>query len=268
MFACGKYNLVHEFFKKVQKSSLPNSLTYKGNLFDLVLSLFFVILFSPGFYLASIYLCAVLVNTLWREGRTDEAILAVQEMERRGIVGSASLYYDLARCLCSAGRCKEAVMQIDKICKVASKPLVVTYTGLIQACLDSGKIESGAYIFNQMCNSCSPNLVTYNIMLQAYVEKGMFQEAIELFQNMLTLQKNGLSSGEKQAKERVMPDIYTFNTMLEGCCAAKRWNDFEYVYKMMLSCGHRFNSKRHLRMILDAARAGKVNILLHSRCSV
>lgn len=229
MFACGKYNLVHEFFKKVQKSSLPNSLTYK-----------------------------VLVNTLWREGRTDEAILAVQEMERRGIVGSASLYYDLARCLCSAGRCKEAVMQIDKICKVASKPLVVTYTGLIQACLDSGKIESGAYIFNQMCNSCSPNLVTYNIMLQAYVEKGMFQEAIELFQNMLTLQKNGLSSGEMQAKERVMPDIYTFNTMLEGCCAAKRWNDFEYVYKMMLSCGHRFNSKRHLRMILDAARAGKV----------
>lgn len=57
----------------------------------------------------------VLVNTLWKEGNTDEAILAVQDMERRGIVGSASLYYDLARCLCAAGRCSEALMQVDFI---------------------------------------------------------------------------------------------------------------------------------------------------------
>jgi hypothetical protein len=49
------------------------------------------------------------VNTLWQEGKTDEAVFAVQEMERRGIVGSAGLYYDLARCLCSAGRCQEAL---------------------------------------------------------------------------------------------------------------------------------------------------------------
>lgn len=54
----------------------------------------------------------VLVNTLWKEGKTDEAILAVQDMERRGIVGSASLYYDLARCLCAAGRCSEALIQV------------------------------------------------------------------------------------------------------------------------------------------------------------
>lgn len=58
-------------------------------------------------------LYAVLVNTLWREGKIDEAVLAVQDMERRGIVGSAALYYDLARCLCSAGRCQEALMQVD-----------------------------------------------------------------------------------------------------------------------------------------------------------
>ena len=30
MLACGKYNFVHEFFKKVQKSSIPNALVYKG----------------------------------------------------------------------------------------------------------------------------------------------------------------------------------------------------------------------------------------------
>lgn len=54
----------------------------------------------------------VIVNTLWREGKVDEAVLVVQNMERRGIVGSAALYYDFARCLCSAGRCQEALMQV------------------------------------------------------------------------------------------------------------------------------------------------------------
>lgn len=52
------------------------------------------------------------MNTLWREGKTDEAVMAVQNMEKRGIVGSAALYYDLARCLCSAGRCQEALVQV------------------------------------------------------------------------------------------------------------------------------------------------------------
>lgn len=32
MLACGKYNLVYEFFRKVQKSHIPNALAYKGML--------------------------------------------------------------------------------------------------------------------------------------------------------------------------------------------------------------------------------------------
>lgn len=58
------------------------------------------------------------MNTLWREGKTDEAVSAVEDMERRGIVGSAALYYDLARCLCSAGKCEEALTQVDLSCLI------------------------------------------------------------------------------------------------------------------------------------------------------
>ncbi|KAI4295242.1 hypothetical protein L6164_035308 [Bauhinia variegata] len=226
MFSCGKYNVVYEFFRKVQKSSIPNSLTYR-----------------------------VLVNTLWKEGKTDEAILAVQDMEGRGIVGSASLYYDLARCLCAAGRCHEALMQIEKICKVANKPLVVTYTGLIQACLDSGNALDGAYIFENMKEICCPNLVTCNIMLKAFVDYGMFQEAKQLFEKM-SENANHLRS-KSDYKIRVIPDICTFNTMLDACTSEIKWDYFEYVYEKMLHHGHYFNPKRHLQMILEASRAGK-----------
>lgn len=230
MFACEKYNLVHEFFRKVQRSCIPNALTYK-----------------------------VLVNTLWREGKTDEAVLVVQEMEKRGIVGSAALYYDLARCLCSAGRCQESLTLVEKICKVANKPLVVTYTGLIQACLEARDIESGSFIFKQMEEYCSPNLVTCNVMLKAYLDHGMFEEAKQLFNRMLedVIHINSKSD----YKFQVIPDIYTFNTILDACFEGKRWDDLQYVYQKMLHHGHHFNEKRHLRIVLDSSRARQYGLL-------
>lgn len=230
MLACEKYNLVHEFFKKMQKSFIPNSLTYK-----------------------------VLVNTLWKEGKVDEAIVAVQDMEKRGIVGSAALYYDLARCLCSAGRCEEALVQIEKVCKVANKPLVVTYTGLIQACLDSGKIESGVKIFNQMCKFCSPNLITYNIMIKGHLDYNKFEEAQKLFYKLL--ENGGHVTSKDDYRHVVLPDIHTFNLMLDACLVNKRWDDLEFIYIKMLQHGYHFNAKRHSHMILEACNAGKANLL-------
>lgn len=146
--------------------------------------------------------------------------------------------------------------QIDKVCKVASKPLVVTYTGLIQACLDSGDVQNGAYVFSQMQKFCTPNLITCNIMIKAFLDHGMFEEAKQLF---LSLLENGnFIKHEEDYKVRVIPDIYSFNTMLEACYAKQKWDDLEFVYEQMLKYGHHFNAKRHLRLILDARCAGKV----------
>lgn len=136
---------------------------------------------------------------------------------------------------------------------------MVTYTGLVQACLDSGNIQDAEYIFSQMKDAYSPNLVTCNIMLKAYLQHEMFQKAKELFQKML---KDGNNiSNKADYKVQVIPDIYTFNTLLDACIVEKRWDDFEYVFKRMLQHGYHFNAKRHLRMLLDASRAGKVNFL-------
>lgn len=133
---------------------------------------------------------------------------------------------------------------------------MITYTGLIQACLESGHIENGAYIFNHMQKFCSPNLVTCNIMLKAFLDHGRFEEAKQLF---LTLLENGnFISHDEDYKVRVIPDIYSFNTMLDACAVEKKWDDLEFVYTQMLKYGHHFNAKRHLRLILDARHAGKV----------
>lgn len=146
--------------------------------------------------------------------------------------------------------------QIDKICKVANKPLVVTYTGLIQACLNSSDIENAVYIFNHMQKFCSPNMVTCNIMLKAFLDHGMFEDAKGLFLRLLA----NINSIHRKSdyKDKVTPDLYAFNLMLDACLAEQKWEDLEFVYVNMLKYGYHFSAKRHLQVILDAGEAGKV----------
>lgn len=120
----------------------------------------------------------------------------------------------------------------------------MTYTGLIQTCIDSNNIENARYIFNQMQNFCAPNLVTYNIMLKSYKQEKMFDDAKGLFNEII----NG----------KVVPDKFTFNTMMEACVENGKFEDFERVFLQMLRHGHHFDERKHLKMVMDAFKAGKV----------
>ncbi|GJN31159.1 hypothetical protein PR202_gb19522 [Eleusine coracana subsp. coracana] len=53
----------------------------------------------------------VLVRAFWEQGKVNEAVEEVTEMEQRGVVGAASVYYELACCLCNNGRWKDAMLQ-------------------------------------------------------------------------------------------------------------------------------------------------------------
>lgn len=45
-------------------------------------------------------------------GEVDKAIEMVQDMERRGVIECAGVYYALASALCTAGRLSEALVQV------------------------------------------------------------------------------------------------------------------------------------------------------------
>jgi hypothetical protein len=54
----------------------------------------------------------VLVRAFWEEGKVNEAVEAVRDMEQRGVVGVASVYYELACCLCNNGRWQDAMVEV------------------------------------------------------------------------------------------------------------------------------------------------------------
>ncbi|XP_021908248.1 pentatricopeptide repeat-containing protein At5g67570, chloroplastic, partial [Carica papaya] len=114
MLESGKYDLVHEFFRKMKRAGeAPKALTYK-----------------------------VLVRAFWKEGKINEAVETIRDMERRGVIGTASVYYELACCLCNSGRWRDAMVEVDKIKKLPhGKPLEVTFTGLISSSMDGGHVD-------------------------------------------------------------------------------------------------------------------------------
>lgn len=53
------------------------------------------------------------MRAFWEEGKVDDAVRAVRDMERRGVIGTRSVYYELARCLCYYGRWQEAILEVS-----------------------------------------------------------------------------------------------------------------------------------------------------------
>ena len=69
-----------------------------------------------GAYLSFVSNVPVLVRAFWEEGKVDEAVQAVRDMERRGVFGTACVYYELACCLCNNGRWQEALLEVSFLC--------------------------------------------------------------------------------------------------------------------------------------------------------
>lgn len=232
MLESGKYDLVHKFFWKMKRSGLaPKALTYK-----------------------------VLVRTFWKEGKVDEAVVAVKDMEERGVVGTAAVYYELACCLCYNGRWQEAMMLVEKLKTLRlTKPLEVAFTGMIKSCMNGGHVYDCISIFESMNDHCTPNTGTMNAMLKVYGRNDLFSKAKELFEETKEkdlVYKDHYDTGTGTS---LTPDVYSYILMLEASASAEQWEYFDYVYKEMVLSGFQLDQIKHGWLLVEASRAGKVN---------
>lgn len=227
MLQSGKYDLVHKYFDKMRKmGEATKALTYK-----------------------------VIVRAYWEEGKVNEAIKAVRDMEQRGIVGTACVYYELACCLCNNQRWQEAIMEVEKLKKLPHiKPLPVAFTGMIISAMDGGHVDDCISIFEHMKYHCTPNIGTINAMLKVYGKSDMFSKAKELFEEIK----------EEKSNTNMCPDVYTYRTMLEASASTHQWEYFEYLYKEMVLCGYQLDHCKHSWLLVEASRAGKCHLLEHA----
>ncbi|XP_070052052.1 pentatricopeptide repeat-containing protein At5g67570, chloroplastic isoform X2 [Nicotiana tomentosiformis] len=236
MLQSGRFDLVHEFFGKMKRSGEAlKALSYK-----------------------------VLVKAFWGEGRVNEAIQAVREMEQRGVVGNASVYYEVACCLCYHGMWEEAFLEIEKLKMLHhTRPLAVTFTGMILSSMDGGYVDGCICIFEHSKKHCELDIGIINAMLKVYGKNDMFFKAKELFEWAKT-ENPGPQLCQGNFSSSHSPDAYTYTSMLEASACSLQWEYFECVYKEMALAGYQLDQSRHAHLLVEASKAGKVHLLEHA----
>ncbi|KAJ6805345.1 pentatricopeptide repeat-containing protein, chloroplastic [Iris pallida] len=114
-----------------------------------------------------------------------------------------------------------------------------------------------AHTFLIKCISSAHQTLACNILLKSYIDHGMNNEAKDLFWKILDGSSHQIKN-KVDSNQKAIPDKFTFNTMMGACALTNNWDGFESSYKQMLDHGYHFDMKRHLHMVLDASRAGKV----------
>ena len=138
-----------------------------------------------------------------------------------------------------------------------TRPLAVTFTGMIMSSMRGGYINDSISIFENMKTHCVPNIGTINIMLKVYGRNDMFSKAKELFEEVKGANSDSCSSLDGH-NAFLIPDEYTYSSMLEASASAHQWEYFEYVYKEMVLSGYQLDQSKHALLLLEASRTGKV----------
>lgn len=147
-----------------------------------------------------------------------------------------------------------SLLQIDKMKRLPmAKPLAITFTGMIMSSMEGNHIEGCISIFKHMKNYCRPNIGTINVMLKVFGQNDMFSEAKDLFEDIKR------SRYEKDdGSKPLIPDEYTYSSMLEASARALQWEYFECVYREMTLSGYHVDQSKQGWLLVKASRAGKV----------
>lgn len=142
-----------------------------------------------------------------------------------------------------------------------SKPLEVTFTGMIVSSMDGGHLDDCISIFEHMKDHCPPNIGTINTMLKIYGCNDMFSKAKELFEEMKKVSPDSSRPSMDGGHAHLIPDEYTYSSMLKTSASALQWEYFEYVYKEMALSGYQLDQSKHASLLQEASRAGKVDYI-------
>lgn len=155
------------------------------------------------------------------------------------------------------------MMEVEKLKRLPrTKPMEVSFTGMILSSLDGGHVSDCISIFECMKDYCSPNIGAINAMLKVYGSNDMFAKAKELFES---IKGNTSGFGVHLSDDMALkPDEYSYNSMLESSASAHQWEYFESVYKEMALCGFPLDQKKYARLLVEASRAGKWHLLEHA----
>ena len=148
---------------------------------------------------------SIIIDGLSKEGRLEKALMLCSKMKDEGVKPNIFIFNSILNGLCQQGCLVEAMRIFDALGPSNVVPSVVTYDTLIHGLVTQGHLEKARNLFEEMISSgLNPNLRVYNTMINGYCSWGSVGEAMNL---LLRLEESSMN-----------PDSFTVSSLVNGYC--------------------------------------------------
>ncbi|CAH8294516.1 unnamed protein product [Eruca vesicaria subsp. sativa] len=191
----------------------------------------------------------ILINTLCKSRRVDEALGVFQEMcgkrtDDGGVVKADSIHFNtLIDGLCKVGRMKEAEEMLLKMkTEDGCAPTTVTYNCLIGGYCIAGQLETAKEVVSRMKeDGIKPNVVTLNTLIGGMCRHHGVNMAIGFFTDM---QREGLKG-----------NVVTYTTLITAYCSVGNIENAMGLFDQMLEAGCSPDAKLYYALISGLCQA-------------
>ncbi|KAJ8548055.1 hypothetical protein K7X08_021291 [Anisodus acutangulus] len=155
----------------------------------------------------------MLLSSLCKSGRFDEALNLFHEIESSGHKPDPIMYSILIRGLCKRGLVEMAFqLYKDMLCCKRILPNIVAHRSILKSFCEKGYICEARVLFDALINcDLMDDVFLGNIMIDGYAKLGDIGEAVHVYE---------LITGKG-----IMPTIVTFNSLIYGFCKARKLDD-------------------------------------------
>ncbi|KAL3621541.1 hypothetical protein CASFOL_036453 [Castilleja foliolosa] len=237
-------------------------------------------------------LYSIMIRGLCESRQVIDAMNMFRDMIGKGIVPDTQCYNILIKGFCDVGLLEEAQSLKLEISQQDQFPNTCTYTILICGLCRNGLLGEAQQIFNDMEKlGCSPSVVTFNALIDGLCKAGKLDEAhlmlykMEIGKNpslFLRLSQSAdpvldsaslhkmvdslVDSGlilkaykllMQLADSGVVPNIITYNTLINGMCRAGQVNRALKLFEQLLMKGHFPDSITYSTLIEGLQRVGR-----------
>ncbi|KAJ9170198.1 hypothetical protein P3X46_018324 [Hevea brasiliensis] len=168
------------------------------------------IMLKEGYY-PNVETFEMVLNCFCKVGRLVEAYQVLGVMITLGISLSVNAWSILIYGFCRLHQPDIASLLLEKMVKSGCSPNIVTYTTLFKGFMESEMIPCAFDMLNTMeSKGYAPDLLLCNVLIDSLSKIGRYDDALDLFLGM--------------SKWKLVPDSYTFSSLLSTICFSRRFN--------------------------------------------
>ncbi|XAR68504.1 hypothetical protein NMG60_11003643 [Bertholletia excelsa] len=232
LFRARKYTEAHEFFQKLfQENIAPDLILY-----------------------------TIMIKGLSRAGKIRDAWKLFRVMGERGVVPDTQCYNTLIKGFCDMGLLDDARCLQLEISNYDCFPDTNTYTILICGMCRKGLVGEAKEIFKEMEKvGCFPSVVTFNALIDGLCKDGKLEEARLLFYEMEIGKNPSLFLRLSQGRDKVL-DRASLQSMVEKLCDSGLINKAYRLLMQLANSGVLPDIRTYNILMNGFCKAGNVNV--------